>query len=135
VIDRSWAEVFARDWVDAWNAHDLERVLAHYADDFEMTSPLIVERMGVTSGSLRGKGAIRLYWGQGLAASPQLHFELLNVMVGVQAIAIVYRSMTANRLVIERIEFDERGRAVRGEALHGPPGVGVEGGDSSGIRC
>jgi hypothetical protein len=107
--------------VDAWNAHDLERVLAHYADDFEMTSPLIVERMGMTSGSLKGKGAIRLYWGQGLAAAPQLHFELLNVMVGVRAIAIVYRSMTAKRLVVERIEFDERRRAVRGEALHGPP--------------
>jgi hypothetical protein len=121
VINRSWAEVFARDRVDAWNAHDLERVLAHDADDFDMTSPLIVERMGVTSGSLKGKGAIRLYWGRGLAASPHLHFELLNVMVGVRAIAIVYRSMTAKRLVIERIEFDERGRAVRGEALHGPP--------------
>ena len=40
MIERAWAEEFARDWVESWNSHDLERMLAHYADDFEMTSPL-----------------------------------------------------------------------------------------------
>jgi hypothetical protein len=25
-IDRKWAEAFAREWIDAWNAHDLERI-------------------------------------------------------------------------------------------------------------
>src|SRR5438876_10821997 len=57
MIDREWAEAFAREWVDAWNAHDLERILSHYTDDFEMASPLIVERMGVASGRLKGKEA------------------------------------------------------------------------------
>ena len=69
MIDRNWAEAFAREWVDAWNAHDLERILSHYTDDFEMASPLIVERMGVASGRLKGKEAIRRYWGQGLAGA------------------------------------------------------------------
>lgn len=61
MIERAWAEAFARDWIDGWNAHDLERILAHYADDFEMTSPLIVQRMGVPGGKLKGKEAIRAY--------------------------------------------------------------------------
>ena len=30
MIDRNWAEAFAREWVDAWNAHDLERILDWY---------------------------------------------------------------------------------------------------------
>jgi len=119
MIDRNWAEAFAREWVDAWNAHDLERILSHYTDDFEMTSPLIVERMGVASGRLKGKDAIRRYWGQGLAGTPNLRFELLGVMVGVNSLAILYRSVTARRTVIERIEFDDHGKAVRGEALYG----------------
>lgn len=106
--------------MDAWNAHDLERILSHYADDFEMTSPLIVERMGVLSGRLKGKDLIRQYWGQGLAATPNLRFELLGVMVGVNSLAIYYRSVTARRTVIERIEFDDHRKAVRGEALQGP---------------
>jgi len=120
MIDRNWAEAFAREWVDAWNAHDLERILSHYTDDFEMTSPLIVERMGVASGRLKGKEAIRRYWGQGLAGAPNLRFELLQVMVGVNSLAIVYKSVTAGRTVIERIEFDDHGKAVQAEALYGP---------------
>ena len=45
MFDREAANLFAADWIDAWNSHDLERILGHYSDDFEMCSPLIVERM------------------------------------------------------------------------------------------
>ena len=85
-----------------------------------MTSPLIVERMGVASGRLKGKEAIRRYWGQGLAGAPNLRFELLQVMVGVNSLGIVYKSVTAGRTLIERIEFDDLGKAVQAEALYGP---------------
>jgi ketosteroid isomerase-like protein len=44
VIELEWARELATEWVAAWNSHDLERILAHYTDDFEMRSPLIVER-------------------------------------------------------------------------------------------
>ena len=60
MIDRDWAEAFAREWINAWNAHDLERIFLPYSDDFEMASPLIVERMGVPTGTLKGKAAVRL---------------------------------------------------------------------------
>jgi ketosteroid isomerase-like protein len=119
MIERAWAEAFARDWIAGWNAHDLDRILAHYADDFEMTSPLIVQRIGIESGRLKGKEAVRRYWAQGLASTPQLRFELREVMVGVNALAIVYDSVTLARTVIERIEFDDQRHAVRAEALHG----------------
>src|ERR1700733_11419636 len=115
MIDRDWADSFAQEWVGAWNAHDLERIFSHYSDDFEMASPLIVQRMGVPSGRLKGKDAIRPYWHQGLAASPPLRFELLAVMVGVDSLAVLYRSVTAGRSVIERFEFDEHRLVVRAE--------------------
>lgn len=120
MIDRVWADSFAKEWVDAWNQHDLERILSHYSNDFEMTSPLIVQRMGVPGGRLKGKDAIRTYWRQGLDASPSLRFELRAVMVGVNSLAILYRSATAGRSVIERFEFDDHRLVVRAEALHGP---------------
>ena len=44
MITRDWATHFAKEWVDSWNAHDLERVLSHYADDFEMSSSFIAAR-------------------------------------------------------------------------------------------
>jgi len=30
MIDRNFAARFAREWIAAWNSHDLERVLSHY---------------------------------------------------------------------------------------------------------
>jgi hypothetical protein len=119
MIDREWAEKFAGEWIDAWNAHDIDRIFSYYADDFEMTSPLIISRMNVPDGRLKGKEAIRPYWLHGLLASPPLRFELLSVFTGVNSVAILYRSVTAKRTVVEHIEFDENQKGVRAEALHG----------------
>ena len=118
-IDRAFAHAFAREWVAAWNSGDLERVFAHYSDDFEMRSPLIVERGFSATGVLRGKEAIRPYWGAGIStAKPPLVFELIDAYAGVNTVAIHYRSVE-RRYVVEVIEFDARRRAIRGSACHG----------------
>jgi ketosteroid isomerase-like protein len=41
---------FADEWTDAWNAHDLDRILSHYAADVVFESPVIRERLGKASG-------------------------------------------------------------------------------------
>lgn len=66
IITREFADRFAQEWVDAWNSHDLERVLSHYADDFEMSSPYIAQIAGEPSGMLKGKPAIAAYWAHAL---------------------------------------------------------------------
>lgn len=55
MIDKKFAGKFATDWIDAWNKHDIGRILAHYADDFEMSSPVIIKLTGERSGTLKGK--------------------------------------------------------------------------------
>jgi len=45
IIDRAFAREFAAEWIAAWNRGDLERIFSHYADDFEIRSPLIAERL------------------------------------------------------------------------------------------
>jgi ketosteroid isomerase-like protein len=119
MITAAWAQEFAEEWIAAWNSHDLERIFAHYRDDFEMRSPLIIERMGVSSGTLKGKDAIRPYWQSGLAAKPPLHFVLQDVLVGVATIAIYYRSETRNRMVVEFLSFDSQRRVISGAGLYG----------------
>lgn len=120
VIDSAWARTFAMSWVAAWNSHDLDAIFSHYTDDFEMRSPLIVERGFSPTGALRGKAAIRPYWSVGLAATPPIRFELIDVYAGVDQIAIHYRSV-ARKLVVEVIEFDAERRAIRASACYGPP--------------
>jgi ketosteroid isomerase-like protein len=92
MISQDFATHFAQEWLDAWNAHDLERILSHYTDDFEMSSPVIVKLMNEPSGTLRGKDAIRAYWTKALAQMPTLHFELINVFVGAASVTLTYRS-------------------------------------------
>ena len=46
--DIAAARAFARDWVAAWNSHDLDRILSHYAEDVEFRSPFVVALTGVT---------------------------------------------------------------------------------------
>ncbi len=70
MIDATFAQQFAEEWLQAWNAHHLEAILAHYTDDFEMSSPFIVERMQEPSGTLKGKDQVRPYWQLGLSRTP-----------------------------------------------------------------
>ena len=121
MLDRAWAEEFAHEWIAAWNSHDLDRILAHYSDDFQMTSPLIAQWLGVADGKLLGKEAVRSYWAQGLEKMPQLQFKLLDVVVGVNSLGIVFESVGLPRTVLEFMQLDARKLCVRSEALHGAP--------------
>lgn len=117
MISRDFAEHFAEDWIAAWNAHDLPRVLSHYEDDFEMTSPLIVDIAGEPSGVLRGKQSIGAYWEKALRLSPDLRFEKLGVFPGVRSLAIHFRNQKG-RLSVETFEIGDTGRVVRAAAHH-----------------
>lgn len=93
MIDREFADHFAREWIDSWNSHDLTRILAHYADDLEMTSPAIIQVAGEPSGVLRGKNAVGDYWAKALRLVPNLHFELLATLVGVNSVTLYYQGV------------------------------------------
>lgn len=86
-----FAQHFAREWVAAWNSHDLDRILAHYEDDFEMSSPIIRTLAGEPSGKLRGKTVIGAYWAKALQALPDLRFELVHALAGADSVTICYK--------------------------------------------
>ncbi len=91
MIDKKFAEHFAREWIDAWNSHDLDRVLSHYADEFEMSSPVIIQIAREPSGTLKGKDAVGAYWAKALQLIPDLRFELYTTLIGVNSITLYYR--------------------------------------------
>ena len=106
-MDKAFAEHFAADWIGSWNARDLRRVLSHYADDFEMSSPVIIQVAAEPSGTLRGKAAVGAYWAKALELIPDLHFELISVLVGVTSITLYYKG-TRGRLAAEVFHFGAR---------------------------
>ena len=109
---------FARSWIEAWNAHDLDAVLDHFSDDVVFSSPLVASIVGEPSGSVTGKAALRAYWEEGLRRIPDLRFELVEVYAGVDSIAITYRNQ-GGRSCCETVVLGPDGRAARGWALYG----------------
>lgn len=87
------AHRFADHWIASWNSHDLDAIMSHYTDDFEMSSPFIVEAMDEPSGKLKGKAAVRGYWAKALKNYPQLHFDKLHVLVGAGSVTIIYNGV------------------------------------------
>lgn len=102
------AEKFAKEWVYSWNSHDLDEIMKHYADDIEITTPMIKLAAGIESGSLQGKKQVRAYWEKALSKIPDLHFELVDVTSGVDSVALYYKSVM-NKIAIEVMFFDHNG--------------------------
>ena len=63
---------FADDWIRAWNSHDLEAIMSHYAPEVVLTSPTAAKLLGDSSGTIKGKEAVRSYFEKGLKPFPIL---------------------------------------------------------------
>lgn len=87
------ALAIAHDWLKAWNDHDLDAILSHYAENVDFTSPLIAKLMGHPQSRIQGKAKLREYFAKGLAAYPDLKFTPLQLLVGFNSLVIYYRSV------------------------------------------
>jgi hypothetical protein len=112
VIAIETANCLAQAWIDAWNAHNLDAIMEHYAESVEFRSPLIVKRLGIETGKLVGKEALRSYFAGGLTASPNLHFTLIEVLPGVDSMTVYYERVDGSRTA-ELTVLDADGRAVQ----------------------
>ena len=70
------ARELAEEWVAAWNAHDLEAIMALYAPGIVFQTPTIIDTLGVPDGTVRGAERLREHFARGLERLPDLRFEL-----------------------------------------------------------
>lgn len=112
MLTQEFAQHFAQEWIAAWNAHDLPRILSHYADDFEMTSPFIAKVSGESSGRLRGKAAVGAYWQKALTQMPDLHFQLIDVCFSVDTLCLRYQSVL-DLQAVEWLCFGADGKVIQ----------------------
>jgi len=118
VITKAQADRFGKEWIEAWNSHDLDRILSHYSEDFVMSSPHIAVIAGEPSGVLKGKRAGGDYWRRALSRFPDLRFELLATFAGADSVAIHYNGVRGP--VIEVLFFDAGGLVKRAAAHYLP---------------
>lgn len=115
MITKEFAQHFATEWVASWNSHDLARVLSHYTDDFEMSTPFIVTLMNEPTGTLKGKDKVGAYWGAALQKYTDLRFELIDVLYGVDTVVIYYHSILGKKAA-EFFWFDASGKVWKAMA-------------------
>jgi SnoaL-like domain len=115
MIDQNFAKQFAAEWIEAWNSHDLDRILAHYSNDFRFSSPFVPQVFGEPSGVLTGLETVREYWRRALARRNDLHFELISLLVGMESIVIVF-SRHDGKQGAEHFEFETSGKVIRSSA-------------------
>jgi ketosteroid isomerase-like protein len=106
-----------RTWVEAWNARDLERVLALYADDAVMTSDRIPMLGFDPSGTVRGKDALRAYWGKALRLITNLHFTIIDLFVSPDSVVVFYENERGKK-ICEYLRVNAAGLIVQGSANH-----------------
>lgn len=106
------AHSFAQEWIKAWNSHDLDAIMSHYAPEVVLISPIAARLLGDSSGTVIGKEALLGYFRRGLQAYPHLAFTLLEVMWGVSSIVIHYLNQSQTKCG-EFMEVGHDGKAVR----------------------
>ena len=115
--DPSRLLALGRDWIAAWNARDLDRVLAMYAEDTEMTSDRIPAFGFGASGTVRGKAQLRAYWSSALTKLPELHFELIDLYVSPDSVVVFYQNERGKK-ICEYLRLDAERKIRQGSANH-----------------
>lgn len=100
---------FAMEWISSWNSHDLSFILTHYAEDIEITTPMIKSATGGSVDSLKGKDTVREYWQKALDKIPDLYFEFIDVTFGVNSVVLYYKSIMNTRSM-EVMFFNDEGK-------------------------
>ncbi|HET7214261.1 MAG TPA: nuclear transport factor 2 family protein [Terriglobia bacterium] len=118
MLKEAEAQKFAEEWVQAWNAHDLEAILSHYAPDVVLTSPVAAELLNDASGTVKGKDALRAYFSRGLEVHRNLAFDLREVLVGISSVVLYYQNQKGT-MTGEFMELDANKKVVRVVANYG----------------
>ena len=111
-MTRDEALNLANHWVAAWNSHDLDSIMTHYEDAIELTSPAAAKLLGTSDGKVVGKANLRAYFQRGLEAYPDLHFQLEEVLWGVNSVVLYYSNQQGRRTA-EFMELSASGKVAR----------------------
>jgi ketosteroid isomerase-like protein len=112
-LQAPFAHQFAQEWIEAWNSHDLERILSHYDDDVRLISPVALNLLNNGDGVVQGKAAVREYFRRGVEAFPNLRFNLIDVLWGVETLVLYYANNARGTKTAEVMQLTSSGKVRR----------------------
>src|SRR6478736_10026262 len=77
-------------WFEAFNTHDLEKLLSLYHDEAEHFSPKLKIREPQTKGLIKGKMALRSWWQDSFDRLPTLRYEVKKLTADEEQVFMEY---------------------------------------------
>ncbi len=114
-------ETIAKAWFEAFNEHDLEKLLSLYHNEAKHYSPKLKIRKPETNGLVVGKDALRAWWKDAFERLPSLHYEVTNLTANKTRIFMEYVRKVENEedmMVAELLEI-QSGMIVFSKVYHG----------------
>jgi hypothetical protein len=102
-------------WLEAWNAHDLDAIVACYAEDVDYATPAAA--VGRDDRRLSGREELREHFARGLELAPNLALAEESLLVGPGGFALLYRREDGHR-AIEAVELDDSGLVKRARVYY-----------------
>ena len=80
----------ALKWFEAFNEHDLEKLVALYDDNAQHFSPKLKVRLPETLGLIKGKQALRDWWKDAFDRLPSLQYEVIKLTTDDEQVFMEY---------------------------------------------
>jgi ketosteroid isomerase-like protein len=108
-------------WFEAFNAHNLDKLLSLYDDDAQHFSPKLKIRHPETNGFVKGKEALRNWWQDSFNRLPTLHYKVTSLTSNSDRVFMEYVRSVKNEddmLVAEILEIKD-GKILASRVYHG----------------
>lgn len=112
-LQEAFARQLAQEWIEAWNSHDLERILAHYDDEVTLVSPVALRLLNNGNGVVEGKVGLRDYFRRGLEAYPNMRFDLIETFWGIETVVLYYSSNFRDSKTAEVMQINSTGKVCQ----------------------
>jgi ketosteroid isomerase-like protein len=111
----------AHSWFEAFNAHNLEKLLSLYDDEAVHFSPKLKIKHPETNGYINGKEALRSWWKESFENIPTLNYKVTSLTSNPDRVFMEYiRIVTGEEtmLVAEVLEIKEN-KIITSRVYHG----------------
>lgn len=108
-------------WFEAFNAHNLDKLLSLYDDEAQHYSPKLKIRIPETEGLITGKEALRAWWKEAFDHLPTLHYKVTSLTSNADRVFMEYIRSVENEsklLVAEVLEI-KQGKIIASRVYHG----------------
>lgn len=111
----------ALKWFEAFNEHDLEKLLRLYNDNAQHYSPKLKIRKPETAGLIKGKQALRDWWKDAFDRLPSLQYEVIKLTADDEQVFMEYtrRVNGEDDLSVGEVLQIEKGLIIFSRVYHG----------------